>query len=450
MSIRTTFSSAVSGLHGASAGIAATSHNVANATTPGFSRRSAKVVTERPLVGNLVLGQGVDIQGFDRATNERLVEQQIDAESDAASASSMGDGLRALEAYFDPIGGGGPRSALDGFYDSLSTAARDPGDPALRREVIASGDALARTLNRTSSALTAAADAHTRDIELGVKDVNALMEEVAAINVEIVAAGGPLRSGDMADRRDQLMREAGAIAGIELDIQPDGTAVGRLGGHVVVSGADVRPIGVESDGSLSVPVGNGSVSVDGLLGGTLGGLVAAREVTRDLQSDLNTAVDAMAAAFDATHSAGFDRSGTPGGAMFAIADPAASAGTITFAISDPSELAFAADPTAHAGDAGNLESLIGLENQLLVGGSSVSDAMGALSSRLGGAIRAADADRTHSDAVLLDLDELNASLSGVDLDEEAANLLTYQAAYQASAKVIQTADQLMGVLMEIA
>jgi flagellar hook-associated protein 1 FlgK len=450
MSIRTTLGSAVSGLRGASAGISATSHNVANATTEGFSRRSAKLSTETPLVGRLVLGQGVDVAGFRRATNERLVEQQIGAESDVAASMAFGDGLRSLEAYFDPIDGGGPRDSLDAFYDSLTTAAQDPGDPALRRDVIASGDALARTINRTSARLTAASNGYSQDIALAVDDVNAILEEVAATNVEIVAAGGPLRSGDMADRRDQLMREAARIAGVELDIQPDGTAVGRLGGHVVVSGADVRPIGVEADGTLTVPVGDGVIPVDTLVGGQMGGLVDARNVTDSLKADLNTTVETLVTTFNATHAGGFDRTGAPGGDLFSIADPAAPAGTLSFAIDEPSALAFAGDASAEAGDSGNLQALIAIEDDLLVGGERLSDAMGGLASRLGGAIRMADADRAQSDAVLLDLDELNAAISGVDLDEEAANLLTYQAAYQASAKVVQTADQLMGVLMEMA
>jgi len=448
MSIRTTMLSGASGLAAASAGIAATSQNVANATTPGYSRRDVAQRAADPLVGRVVLGQGVNVEGFTRATNERVVEQQIDAGADLARAETREQSLAPLEVYLDPVDGTGPRTAMGAFFDALTASARDPADAGLRRDVVAQGGSMARVFNRTAEALSAAESGQDRTIRGGVDDLNAILEEVSVINVKIVAAGGNLRAGDMADRRDQLMREAGKLAGVELDIQPDGTATGRIAGHVVVSGADVRPLSVQADGSITVPVGEGAITVDDKLNGQMGGLVQARTATRTMRTDLDDTVSGLADALNTASAGGYDRNGVAGADMLDY-DPSAPGATVNFAISDPDELAYADGALALAGDGGNLARMMAVENTAVVGTQTAAESMSALTSALGTNIRNSRAEAAQSDAILLDLDELNASLSGVNLDEEATNLLTYQAAYQAAAKVVQTADQLMGVLMEM-
>lgn len=450
MSLTTALFAGASGLKAASAGIAATSHNVSNATTPGFSRRRVEQTTALPQEGRLVMGTGVDVRGFERVSSDRLVEQQVDAQADLTHSQTREQALAPLETYFDPSLGSGPRQATAQFFDALSAATRDPADPGLRLEVIASAETVARSFQTSGKGLTTTIASETRRLEAGVADLNSLMGEVAEVNRSIIKGGGPLRSGDMMDRRDQLMRQAGELAGVELDIQPDGTATGRLGGHVIVSGTEPREVRLGPDG-VSVAVGGGSVNVENRLGGELGGRWDAVEFAQGLQDDLNVLAENFAVAVNDAHALGFDATGAAGGAMFDFA-PGSAATTLTVSTdvgSDPDALAFAANASALAGDGGNLQNLMDVEFVAVSGTDDTATGLSALSSRIGGSIRASQAETAQAEAISLDLDELQNNISGVDLDEEAVNLMTFQSAYAAAAKVVQTSDAMMATLMEM-
>ena len=107
-------------------------------------------------------------------------------------------------------------------------------------------------------------------------------------------------------------------------------------------------------------------------------------------------------------------------------------------------------PVAVTKDNGNARELVSLADQDLVDGMRFSEAFTAVLSDVGGrTLQAKTADRA-STRMLEGAKALMADRSGVNLDEEAARLLQYRQAYQAAAKVIQTADEMFNSILSLA
>ncbi|MEQ1507687.1 MAG: flagellar basal body rod C-terminal domain-containing protein, partial [Myxococcota bacterium] len=169
--------------------------------------------------------------------------------------------------------------------------------------------------------------------------------------------------------------------------------------------------------------------------------------------DLDTLATDLATAVNVQLAAGFTGAGAPGGPMFTLppsGSPAAGLKVDAVVAADPSELAFAGSASGDVGDTGNLNALIGLESQAVVGGKTAGAFTSALVGRVGSEVSLAGSKADATYAANTDAIELYANLSSVDLDEEAVRLVQYQAAYQAAAKVISVTDQTLDALMSIA
>ena len=194
------------------------------------------------------------------------------------------------------------------------------------------------------------------------------------------------------------------------------------------------------------------VDVTDGMGGKLGGMVDVWNTVNDLAADLDTFAADLATTFNTQHAAGFDLNGNPGGDLFSF-DPGSPALTLTVdpaLINDAALLAFGGTSPTLAGDIDNLRALMDLEDDVIVGGTrTASDWLTDLTSALGTQISRAEQVATSQDVLVADLEELHQNLHGIDLDEEATNLLLYQTAYQAAARVIAANDGLMASLMEL-
>ncbi len=165
---------------------------------------------------------------------------------------------------------------------------------------------------------------------------------------------------------------------------------------------------------------------------------------------LDTFAAGFAEAVNDAQALGFDQDGDPGQPLF-VFDPSSPAGSLALADGiGGAQLAFAGSPAAAAGDGANLATLLDLEDQPLIDGRTPGDALSALTEAVAGEVAAAGTRAERDRLVLSDLDTLSANLHGIDLDEEASKLMSYQTAYQASAKVLTVANELLGTLLEIA
>lgn len=443
-------------LNAASAGIDVTSQNVANSNTVGYSRRRVLTQSSSPIARRgQWLGTGVDVTGYRRAS-DRLLGGRIVATAGAeAKAAATEATLATAEGYFDEQGTTGLHESLASFYDSLSQLTTDPSDLGARREAVAAAGRLANTTSRIATSLTDA----IADVEDAAGDrlatINADLAQVAALNRSIARSGATLGPGDLLDRRDQLVRELGELAGATVDFQADGQATVFIGGHAAVSGIESRTLATFVDSSgvtqVTLSAGSGTLRVTNDLGGELGGTLAARDSMQGWLDDLDAFATTLANTVNAQHALGFDSAGAAGGDVytFSATAPAASLAVVDALADDPSLLALAGTAAADPGDATNLEALLAMEEALDFGGLSGGDALASLTSSVGTETAAASADADTLATQLEDLQAMRDSVSRVDTDEEAVQLIAFQTAYRAAARVLAAGDEMLQTLLAI-
>ncbi|MCW2521783.1 MAG: flagellar hook-associated protein FlgK [Frankiales bacterium] len=441
-------SSAFGGLIGASQALSAqqygldvTGQNINNADTPGYSRQSADFAAVGPASGvpSLYATQsaatGVQISGTTRIDDPILdgrVRTEHGVNNYAQTASAQVSGVQAL---FDEPSDSGLAEQLNTMWNSWSALANNPGDSASRSVVLQAATTVTTTLNSTSAAITSLTQAATSELNQNATDINTAAASLAKVNsaISISTATGANHNA-LDDQRDSLLLTLANLGGVQTTIQADGSASVSLGGQTLVSGGSANTVAVTAGNQLTVG-GNAASTVGGsaqayidTLNTTLPGYSAQLDaIASKLAGDVNSA-----------QAAGYDLSGTPGTPLFS----GTTAATITVAITDPTKLA--ASGTA----GGNLDG----SNAAALGGMGASttgaDAQYAtLVSGLGSAVASASQTATVQASVATSLDAQQQSVSGVSIDEETVNLLTFQRAYQASSRVLTTIDSMLDQLI---
>lgn len=445
------------GLGAASAGINVTSQNVANATTPGYSRRKVTQRTPDPIRrGGLWLGQGVDVTGITRASDRLLGVRLVAATGAEAKATTVESSLSVAQGYFDETSGTGLSEAYASFYSGLSALTSDPSDPAKRRETVESARTLASTVSRTAKGLGSSIDTADGTIEEDIDGANTALKEIASLNASIGKQGANAGPGDLLDRRDELIRGLGETVGATVDFDADGQATVFVGGIAVVTGRESRTLSVAEDSSgiaqVFVSSDTGKLRVTDAMGGEVGGLVSARTTMEDWLGQLDDFATNLASIVNTQHALGFDSSGNPGGDVFFI-DPTAPAASLDIdpaLADDPMLFAAAGAATADPGDDDNLVLLMALKDSATFSGKTGATALSSLTSSVGSDVAAATSDAESLGAQLDDLETQRDAISKVDTDEEAIKLIEFQTAYRAAARVISAGDQMLQSLLAIA
>jgi flagellar hook-associated protein 1 FlgK len=458
MGLMDALSTGARGLALASAGINVTTENVTGASQSGFSRRRLQSSQLAPVQhAGLWIGQGATALGFARQTDRLLGVRLIDSTGSEAMASTLSESLNVVEAWFGTGETTGISESLAGFFDALGSASSDPSDASLRRAVVAAAGTFATTVSRVATGLTESVGSFDEQVSASLEDVNALLSEIASLNAAIGRSGATSGPADLLDRRDQLVTELAATTGATVNLAADGSATVFIGGHAVVSGADARRLsaGEDADGNTTILVSmdDGAIELTDSVGGKIGGYLEARSLAQGWLDDLDNFAYALGSALNAQHAAGFDQNGGTGGDIFSVGSSSsgcAAALTVNGALAeDPTLLAFAGDSSAAAGDATNLESLLAIEDDTATFGKTAMAQVASIVADVGSATSTAESEAEAEAAMVSDLTTLRDSVSGVDTDEEAVNLLQYQAAYRAAARVVSAADELLQQLLAL-
>jgi flagellar hook-associated protein 1 FlgK len=277
---------------------------------------------------------------------------------------------------------------------------------------------------------------------------------VAQFNKAIaVATHTGLPTNELADQRDALVMHLSKLTGATAMTRPDGSMDLFLGGSALVNGGASRQVAVSGATRLEDLAGSPvtlSWTDSGTAVGTESGQIASmlRTVNTTLAGYSNSLDDvaaAIAATVNGQHVAGYDLNGDAGTALFA-GGPPVNARNIAVAITDPNLVA-ASTTTNGPGqgtlDGGNADAMANLALQM----GSVDKAYRQLVVNLGVAAQAADRRATIQDSLTKDLDAARQAQTGVNLDEEMTNLMSFQRAYQAASRVITTIDESLDTLI---
>lgn len=436
-----------------------TANNIANANTPGYSRE-VPILEESPpiLSGNTMVGTGVTLKSV-QSMRDNVLDLRIDQEtSQQSSLNSYVDSMNQVQALFNETQGTGLQTDLSNFFNSFQSLATDPTSSSQRQAVIIAGQNLANAFSQASSNLATIQQGLDQSVVQNVQQVNQLTAQVANLNqqIEQVSNSGD-NPGALEDQRDEDLTNLSNLIDTAVIYSNDGTVtVTTTHGALLVSGNQSEALTTQ----LNSTTGMNNVYVQGtditstIAGGQLQGLISARdESIPSAQSSLDNLAASLISAVNKQQNAGYDLNGGPGTDFFTAFTPTATgsnagaAATMTVALANPDEVAASSDGTQ--GDNSNATTLATLQSAQIVSGQTAGDYYSNLIDQVGNDVSNSTSEQEAVGLVLQQLTNQQQSISGVSLDEEATNLITYQQAYEAAARVISTVDELNQAALEM-
>ncbi len=420
---------ALSGLLAEQSALDVTGSNIANANTEGYSRETAVLQPNLPLdipaISTLTgqgaqLGTGVGVQTITRIRNTYLDAQYRAQNSALSSSATQAEVLGQAQAAFNEPTSASIAAQLSSFWSAWNRLADSPtgeAGEAAKQGVVAAGEQLARTFNELSAQLSTISAQATEQYEALAGpsgEVHNLAAQIAQLNGQIrlsEEAGQPPNT--MLDRRDELLDKLSSLANVSVTEQADHT-------DTVTFGDAAEPL-VE-DTTVNWPQ-----AITEAAGGELGALLnltGAKGALTGLQTGLDGVAETLAATVNAETTTPFFSGATA--ATLAVAVGASEVQASGTAAAGGNEVALAiADLRGGAAEQG----------------------YSTLIEQLGGDVQDAKDEQTNLQTTVTAINDQRQGVSGVSLDEEMTNLITFQRGYQASARTMTAMDEMLDTLI---
>ncbi|AGA92156.1 flagellar hook-associated protein FlgK [Thioflavicoccus mobilis 8321] len=321
------FRAGMTGVKAAETSLATTSHNIANAATPGYSRQRVELAAERPiLTKDGYVGTGVRVAEIRRTYDEYLNRELLSDTSTAAEQRVHYELAQRLDGLLsDEASGLAP--ALQGFFDALEQAASSPGSVSARQVLVEQTDRLAERFRLLDSQLQQTQADVAGRISTTVEEVNALAQQIAQLNQAIIEANSQgATPNDLLDQRDQLVRDLSERIGVKTLEQGNGALDLSIGsGQPLVVGEEAQRLAVgspreDSSAKRVLLLGPGKSTVDitdRVNGGRLGGLIAFDQgLLADARRELDQIALGVAEGMNGQHRQGMDANGRLGADLF--------------------------------------------------------------------------------------------------------------------------------------
>jgi flagellar hook-associated protein 1 FlgK len=483
--------------------IQVTSNNIANVNTPGYTRQRAifQPVTPTYLPEGFPLGGGVDVSRVERVVDEMLDAQLAQERSAQGFDTAREAGLSRIEGILQELDGNGISAALTEFFSAFSDLANRPGGSTERQAVIQSANTLIATIRDADRRLAELQIDANRQIEQNVREINDIAQDIAELNREIFAkevGGSGAVAASLRDERSQLLEQLAEKIDFSSFERADGQIAVFVGGGFLLVDKDMA-------GSLEVQTGapgnpafydvfhnlEGSVTgpiTSRIASGELAAAIDLRDATAvEYRGQLDSLAYSLAGRVNALHFP------TAPATAYGLVDdvqrrffvdgsqPAVAAGADFTAVTGAAaNLAIhadlVADPRHVAAGVASLGAGLGAapgdgENALAIselavaagaiyrpgdapgaptgGSATLGDFYDGVAGQLGAELLSTTRALKQEELIVAQLEERRGALSGVSLDEEVANLIRFERAYQASARIIQTADELLERLLDL-
>lgn len=438
--------------------ISTTTNNIANVDTPGYSRQVPNIEETAPVnLGGVTYGTGDQLSSITSLRDSVLdlrVNQETQQQGSLNAFISTG---QQIQAIFNETTGTGLQTPLTAFFSSLSQLSANPSDSNARQAVITAAQNLATAFNNSSSSLTTLQRNEDLSVTQSVNNINSLTKQIAQVNLQVASAvGSGQNPGPFVDQRQQLINQLSNL----IDVSTIDAGQGNLtlttssGAPLVVTGQsfDLTSQADPTTGLQHV-FSQGADITSKITAGQLGGQIQIRdqEIPK-VQTSLDTLTAGLANAVNTQNQAGFDLNGSAGGNLF-VSPPAGGVGaaaSFALATTDPSKIAASGGPApGSAGDNTNANALLAIQNQNVVSGQTPLNYYSGFIFQVGNDVSTATTNQTSGAQVLQQLQNLQGGVSGVDINEEAANLVRYETAYSASARVASVIDTLLQTTIAI-
>lgn len=447
-----------------------TAHNVANKSTEGYSRQRVDLVTNLPIgEGNLRIGMGARAATVSR-TNNAFLEKQVEREGNQLGfLNSRSDMLARVEQVYNEQVNKGLNHSMGNFFNAFRELSNNPESLATRTQVKEAAEYLTKDFQHVHTQLSEIQrDADFR-VAVKVEEINQLTKEISSLNEKIqsIEIGGGT-ANDERDRRDLLVKQMSEKVNIRYAESKDGALTITAGNTaVLVSGGTYRELGVQAspanstkrEGNLdivykandsSTPV----VVTNQMTGGEIGGILEVRDqVCNEMIKGMDDLAFTLAFETNRAHVQGYDRQGRVGNLFFEMpTGPENASATLKLAdgvAHDVSRIAAAGQPDA-PGDNRIANILGSLQYKPVFDGeATMDDHYNSLVGKIGIEAQRANSARESQADILGQLKNLRESISGVSMDEEMTKMIEFQKAFDASARLVRTADEMMDTVLAL-
>lgn len=428
-----------------------TSHNIANASNPDYSRQKAILTPEKSeYSGSLVFGTGVKLDLIQRE-RDSLIDSQIRSNNQKYSDNSKrSDILGQVEQLFGEPSDLGLSNTMTTFFNSWSEASVNPTSSSLRFNVLRSAENLSNKVKDIYDGLSDIKTSLMSDAKSIITSINDYLKEIQSLNKQIFEV--TLKSqqpNDLLDQRDLVIDKLSKLININVTTDSSNSSIVSVGGMFAADKTTAKEFQLsESNGKLVITSGSDSFP----LNVTSGELFAVTDIYSksipDYVEKIDSVITTLADSVNQLHASGFT-----------MASPAETGvkffesytdGTLTInqdILQDPNKIALSKDGTVGNGDiATRIADLI---NSKLLNGTTLADNYGSLISEIGSQKQSSDQMAQSNQLILQQLDQQKAAVSGVSIDEEMANVIIYQRSYQASARMIKIADEMLQTILNM-
>lgn len=444
-----------------------TSHNITNKSTEGYSRQRVDIQTSPALnSGNHRVGTGADVGAISR-TNSPWLEKQIEREgSEFAFLDSKSSALNRLEGVLNEQSVKGINSAVSDFFNSFRELANNPESAVPRTQVRESARQLIKNFQDASQQIKSVATELNKGIESNITEANLMAKEIASLNERIMQVEiSGAHANDERDKRDNLLKKLSEK--IDISYAEDSKtgmlniSAGKTGVLVAGTTAATLKTSFMPDGNTRVftlPNGDGGARfdiTDQLSRGSVGAAISVRSgAVQDLLGSLDDLAYNVANEVNKVHAEGFDRYNLQGTQFFEMPQDG------TFSIEfmklnqsidkDVGKIAVASKPNA-PGDNSVANAIHSLQfRPVMANGRNTFDDFYNMKVAEVGLLARQNGSELESQKFNMDqLKNMRESLSGVSLDEEAAKMIEFQKSFEASAKMIRTADEMFETVLNL-
>ena len=423
-----------------------TSHNIANASTAGYTRQEATLAASQALqipAGSTAsgsgahLGSGVDVMSYRRVRDQFLDLQSRGQNTNLQEWKARANGLDSAELSLAEPGDDGINAQLGKFWDAWSKLEQHPADPAAKQALVEQATSLGDSFASVRSQMTAAqsaAQAEYDDITRPASgsdqggQIAQIAVQLADLNTTIshflTAGDAP---NDLMDARDQLLDKLSGFGQISVE-QLD---TGSLNVSFVdkVTGTTYPVVTDMSAAWGGPPAGDNWTP-----GGQMGGLLSVAKVPGGTIDGYLNSLDTIAGTIATKVNAAY------GGSFFTVGTPPA--GTLMV------DAALTTNPTSVvAGTGAPGSNDIALAISKMAGDPAIDGAYKAFVAQVGSNVNEAERQQANAQVLTDSVEDRRQSVAGVSMDEEMSNLVRFQRAYQASARAMSTMDEMIDVLI---
>jgi len=480
------------GLNASQVALAATTNNISNVNTAGYSRQvvSQTAVGPAAVYSRSLVGSGVEVTAVDRVRSFRLDQKYWQENSAYAAWETKSDYLEEMEKIILPATDDTSFTAtLDEFLAALETMSSSPSDAAATAAVEAA-QAVCEYLNSMSADLADLRADVNNEVKTAVEEINSYAKQIAALNQQITAAqAAGAAANELADQRDLLIDKLSVLT--EITVTSDYTIT--IEGSILVSGDTYNELecytvtdsSSDQYGMYGIRWAKTGVELDAGDSGSLAALLDLRdgsgengeykgipyytsqldEFARTFASVFNEGMTAADGTTYSGHADGvaygdgettgirfFSYDGLSTSALLAsgtttdeiYANITAANISLSADILNDNTLIATASADGETGNTANLDDLIALcgEDSNMFAGTSPNDAYAAIVATLATASSYASRQYEIKDATVAYIDNSRSSVSGVSTDEETANMVKYQTTYDANAAMVTTWNEI--------